>query len=135
MSRLAALLLALGIAMPAPALAQDAAIEAVIDEQIAAFQRNDLETAFGFAAPGIQSKFQNPEVFGTMVRQGYPMIWRPSRYEHLGLEEASGGEFVKTVLFEDGAGVLYEAEYRMGLTDGAWRIRGVRLRKLPDVSS
>ncbi len=135
MSRLAAFFLAVGIALPAPALAQDAAIEAVIDEQIAAFQRDDLDAAFGFAAPGIQQKFGNPEIFGQMVQQGYPMIWRPSRYEHRGLEAAGEGVFVKTVLFEDATGALYEADYLMGQTDGVWRIRGVQLRKLPGVTS
>ncbi|MEL6218930.1 MAG: DUF4864 domain-containing protein [Pseudomonadota bacterium] len=131
----AAIVVAVGVALPRPAAAQDAAIVAVIEDQLAAFQRNDLDAAFAHAAPQIQRKFGSPENFGHMVRHGYPMIWRPSRYEYRGLEEPESGFFVKTVLFEDAAGQQFEADYIMGLTEGEWRIRGVSLRKLPGVSS
>lgn len=132
---LVALAIFLAVLMGPPASAQNADIEAVIEDQIAAFQRGDLEAAFSHAAPGIQEKFGSPENFGHMVRHGYPMIWRPQRYEHRGLVEPREGFFVKTVLFEDARGMLYEADYMMGLTGGAWRIQGVSLRRLPGVSS
>lgn len=133
-----ALILAAGVLLADPARAQndtaDPAIEAVIDDQIAAFQRSDLEAAFAHASPLIQRKFGTPETFGRMVRSGYPMIWRPSRYEHRGLAAAGSGRLVKTVLFEDASGI-YEADYLMGETDGIWRIEGVSLRRLPGVTS
>ena len=133
---LTAITLTLALVAGRPALAEgpDAAIEAVIADQIAAFQRDDFEAAFGHASPGIRAKFGPPENFGTMVRQGYPMIWRPARVEY-GALETRGDSYVKTVVFEDASGMLFEADYRMALVDGAWRIRGVRLRRLPGVSS
>ncbi|MGF1444993.1 MAG: DUF4864 domain-containing protein [Pikeienuella sp.] len=139
-SLLAALMLglfALATLAPQPLRADgaaDAAIEQVIADQIAAFQRDDMAAAFAHAAPGIQSKFGSPENFGRMVRQGYPMIYRPSRVEWRGLTRHGSG-YRKTVLFEDGVGALFEADYIMALEDGAWRIRGVFLRKLPGMTS
>jgi hypothetical protein len=137
---LAAVALVLGLAMPFLGTASlaadpDAEIERVIADQIAAFQRDDLDAAFAHAAPGIQRKFGNPSNFGHMVRHGYPMIFRPSRVEWRALEALGDGVFVKTVLFEDASGALFEADYTMGLTDGVWRIRGVELRRLPGMSS
>jgi hypothetical protein len=118
-----------------PARADDgSAIRAVIEDQIAAFQRDDLDAAFAHAAPGIQAKFGDPARFGQMVRQGYPMVWRPARVEMLGLETTPRGP-TQSVLFEDGAGTLWQADYYMEEIDGRWRIAGVQIRRLPGVSS
>ena len=59
--------------------AQDAqgAIREVISDQIAAFEADDFATAFGFASPAIREMFGTPDRFGRMVREGYPMVWRP----------------------------------------------------------
>ncbi|GMG84224.1 hypothetical protein LNKW23_34390 [Paralimibaculum aggregatum] len=137
-----ALGLALALALPlAPGAsrAQDAdpnaAIERVIADQLAAFARDDFAAAFAHAAPGIQARFGSPAGFGRMVRQGYPMIYRPARVEWRALETTAGGAQVKTVLFEDAKGRLFEVDYLMGRTDGAWRIRGVQLRRLPGLAS
>lgn len=141
MRLLPALLLAFGLLAGPPlsptaaAEPENAAIEAVIADQIAAFQRDDFAAAFAHAAPGIQAKFGSPEGFGKMVRQGYPMIHRPARVEWGALRPDSRGGLVKTVLFEDARGQLFEADYFMGVTGSAWRIQGVQLRKLPGVSS
>lgn len=121
----------------APAAADptaDAAIERVIADQIAAFQRDDLTAAFAHASPRIQSQFGTPRNFGRMVQRGYPMIYRPARYEWRALAER-GGAFVKTVLFEDATGRLFEADYLMARSDGRWRIAGVSLREVPGLSS
>lgn len=138
MIRAAGLLLAaLLAAAPLTGLRADdpaAAIGAVIDDQIRAFQREDLEAAWQHAAPGIQAMFRTPETFGRMVRRGYPMIWRPSRWD-LGALVAEGDGFVQTVLFQDARGALFEADYEMTLVDGVWRIAGVTLRRLPGVAS
>src|SRR5262245_24977891 len=47
--------------------ADQAAIRQVIQSQIAAFQKDDGPTAYGYASPTIQQKFINPEVFMEMV--------------------------------------------------------------------
>ncbi len=109
-------------------------IEATIGAQIDAFQADDFAKAFTYASPKIQGIFGTAQNFGTMVRQGYPMVWRPARYEMLQLVETSSGP-VQVVLFEDAAGVLHEAGYLMALVDGVWRIAGVHIRKRPGVGT
>lgn len=118
---MAALLLATGAAQADPA-----AIRQVIDGQIAAFRAGDAERAFGFAAPGIVNLFRTPGNFAAMVRQGYPMVWRPGSVEYLGAEEA-GGAWTQDVLVTDTTGRLYTLEYTMVETPEGWRIAGVRL--------
>lgn len=120
----------------APARAGEPAdtIRAVIADQIDAFLAGDLEAAYAHASPMIQGKFPTPQIFGEMVRTGYPMIWRPRRVEMLDLTETAGGP-VQKVLVEDQAGRLYEAAYEMRLIDGRWRINGVYLRTLPAVGA
>ena len=109
-------------------------IQAVIEDQIDAFGREDLPEAFSYASPGIQGLFGTPERFGQMVRKGYPMVWRPARWEMLELESSARGP-VQVVLFEDGSGRLWEAFYYMTRVDGRWRIGGVELRRLETLGS
>ena len=52
-----------------------------ISSQIDAFKKNDFNRAYTFAAPNIQAQFPSPEVFGLMVRKGYPIIWRPKSFK------------------------------------------------------
>lgn len=53
------------------------AIRSVVEQQLAAFQQDDAETAFSFAAPEIQKQFQNAENFLRMVSMSYPAVYRP----------------------------------------------------------
>jgi hypothetical protein len=131
---LAAVLLAIALIRPVAAEEPADAIQAVIERQIAAFQRNDLAEAFGHAAPGIQAMFRTPGRFGRMVETGYPMVWRPARYRMLDLAETPGG-LVQTVLFVDRDRRFHEAAYLMREVDGVWRIAGVRLSALPGVGA
>lgn len=129
-----ALIVGAWVATPARADEPGDSIRSVIESQIAAFRANDLEGAYAFASPMIQKKFGNPQFFGQMVETGYPMIWRPSRYEMLRLEETPSG-LVQVVLFEDATGRLHEAGYLMELLDGKWRINGVHVRHRPGVGT
>jgi hypothetical protein len=118
----------------APAAADDeAAIRAVIEDQLADFQADDWAGAFEHASPGIQSIFRTPEGFGRMVRGGYPMVWRPSRVEVGPLEQGPNGP-VQIMRFRDAAGADYVAAYTMTMVDGRWRIDGVHIQRLPDAS-
>ena len=109
-------------------------IQAVISDQIAAFQANDVDRAFTHASPNIQKIFQTPKRFGQMVRQGYPMVWRPARYQWLKIVQTDSGP-VQVVLFEDQSGRLHEAGYLMQQIDGIWRINGVKLREVDGVGT
>lgn len=120
--------------VPARAQEQAQAIRDVIASQLEALSANDLERAYSHASPLIQGKFPSPEIFGRMVREGYPVIWRPSRYQMQALLQTGRGP-VQSVLLEDGAGRQFEAFYEMVPLNGVWRINGVYLRELPGVGS
>ena len=129
---LRAALAALALLLAAPAAAEDAgAIRGVIDRQLEAFQRDDWAGAFRFASPGIRSMFRTPENFGRMVRGGYAMVWRPQAVEFGELEQTPRGP-VQIVYFTDRSGARWVAAYAMEAVDGAWRIDGVQIRKLPE---
>lgn len=102
----------------------DQAIRDVISAQIEAFQGDDLDTAFSFAAPNIKQMFTTPERFGQMVRQGYPMVWRPGSVKFLWLENRDGTP-VQRVFITDRDGRSYIASYAMVMTDAGWQIEGV----------
>ena len=107
-----------------PAQAREQSIRSVINDQIAAFRADDLDAAYGHAAPGIQRLFPTPERFGTMVRRGYPMIWRPRAVEFFGLREERA-RIWQRVLITGPEGGLHVLDYEMREIDGLWRIGGV----------
>ena len=103
-----------------------AAIRQVISEQIEAFKADDFDTAFTFASPGIREMFGTPGRFGAMVREGYPMVWRPGEVRFSDLGERDG-RTVQRVLVTDAAGALFVLEYEMVPGEQGWRIDGVRV--------
>ncbi len=114
---------------PMAALADEApnpAIQAVIGDQIAAFQKDDFATAFTFASPTIQGMFQTSDSFGAMVRTGYPMVWHPGAVKYLQLRDVAGGLWQR-VMVTDPAGRLWMLDYRMVQVGGAWRIDAVQI--------
>lgn len=115
-----------------PVQAQNKDIEAVISNQIAAFQKDDFETAFTYAAPNIKQMFRTSDNFGRMVVNGYPMVHRPSDVQFQTLSENAGVQ-VQTVLIRDGVGNLFLAEYRLIPTKAGWKISGVSIIKAPGV--
>jgi len=121
-----AISLVLGLSLPARAQSDD--IVGVITSQIEAFQANDLDKAFSFASPNIKGMFGNPERFGVMVQQGYPMVWRPADVK-FGPLRTFNGRNVQTVFFTDQAGKIFEASYEMIETDQGWQINGVSLKE------
>lgn len=118
-------------ALPAAAqLVRDPAIEATIQNQFDAFLRDDVGTAFSFASPGIKGLFRTPENFGTMVREGYPMVWRPAEVQYLELRDVAG-QLWQRVRVTDQAGRVHLLDYQMIQTPDGWQINGVQI--LPSV--
>lgn len=124
--------LALAVLLAAPLRAEPAAeaVQGVISDQIEAFLADDVAGAFDFASPGIRGIFGTPERFGQMVRNGYPMVWRPGELRYLGIE-GTGDRRRQVVEITDRAGQLHRLEYSMVQTDEGWRIDGVRLLPAP----
>jgi hypothetical protein len=109
-------------------------VETVIRDQVAAFQIDDFAGAFTFASPTIRGIFQTPETFGAMVREGYPMVWRPSDLRFAQRMER-GGRVYQTIVATDASGVPHRLEYEMIPTDDGWKINGVRLLTAPQVGA
>lgn len=131
------LFLGLLAAGPVAVVAQNSpsqAIEKTISDQIAAFQADDFVTAFDYASPSIQGIFQTPDRFGAMVRNGYPMVWRPSDVRFGELREI-GGALWQKVIVQDAQGATHVLDYRMQQIDGVWRISGVQILPSPDVAA
>lgn len=126
---------ALGAALaPVRAMANEDGLQATILDQIDAFRADDFVRAFDFASPTIRSIFQTPERFGQMVRNGYPMVWRPDRVQMLD-SRVEGGVPHQRVLVTDAEGRAHVLDYEMIETPDGWRINGVTLERAPGVGA
>ncbi len=104
-----------------------AAVRVVIENQIAAFQRDDGVEAFSYASPTVQDIFGNPENFMRMVRNGYRPVYRPRQvfFQEAVLHQ---GQLVQALLVTDQEGEVVLALYTMEQQpDGSWRIGSVVL--------
>jgi hypothetical protein len=110
--------------------APDPAIQSTISRQFDAFMKDDVDTAFSFASPTIKGIFGTSDRFGEMVRNGYPMVWRPSDVTFLELREISGALWQR-VMVTDQAGRTHMLDYQMIETADGWQINAVQL--LPSV--
>ena len=90
--------------------------------QLAAFVAEDAELAFSYAAPNIRSLFQTPERFMAMVRQGYPVVYRPAALLFL-TPKALDAAVVQPVQMRDSSGKSWLAMYTLQRqTDASWLI-------------
>ena len=119
---------AMAMAKEAPVTAADArAVRGIIESQLDAFSRDDPVRAFSFAAPPIRRMFETPERFMAMVRQAYPVVYRPASVTFL-KPERIGGATIQGVQMTDSDGAPWLALYRMTRqADKSWRIGGVEL--------
>lgn len=115
-------------------LPPEAGIEATITAQIDAFLNDDFAEAFSYASPNIQGMFGNSDRFGQMVRNGYPMVWRPGDVKYLELRDISGSLWQK-VLIRDQQGGTHVLDYQMIQTSEGWKINGVQILRMPGVSA
>jgi hypothetical protein len=125
------LLLAFLIGSIALARAADdvAAAQSVIRSQEQALGRDDAATAYSFAAPAIQSLFQNPEVFMRMVRNGYAPVYRHRSFD-FGAAKILDGKVVQEVHIVDADGVAWDALYTLEpQSDGSLKISACVLTK------
>ena len=119
--------LTLGLAVSVAAKdANQTAIEAIITDQIAAFQADDFPRAFSFASPTIKGLFGTPQNFGAMVQRGYPMVYRPHAVRILELRELDG-RLWQRVMVTDQAGTTHLLDYQVVETPEGWQINAVQL--------
>jgi Domain of unknown function (DUF4864) len=136
--RLAALLFAVTLALPGmialPATAQEGPIQETIKSQIDAFKADDFARAFTFASPNIKGLFGTPENFGAMVKNGYPMVYRPAEVEMGELREVAGNLWQRVRII-DQAGAGWFLDYMMVETPEGWQINAVQIMPAPDVGA
>jgi Domain of unknown function (DUF4864) len=128
--RLAAFFTVLFLALPAAA--QEGPIRNTIQSQIEAFQADDFARAFTFASPTIKGIFGTPENFGAMVKQGYPMVYRPAEVQMMDLREVAGNLWQR-VRITDQAGAGWYLDYMMVETADGWQINAVQILPAPDI--
>lgn len=110
------------------------AIEDVITQQLQAFNDRDIETAWTFASPMIQGMFGTAGRFGTMVQQGYPMVWDNSEAAFLEAEPM-GGQIIQKVFVRDPTGAGWVLSYAMIQTPDGWKINGVSIEPAPELAA
>lgn len=117
-----------------PANAQEAPIQETIQSQIQALQADDFAGAFSYASPTIKGMFGTPENFGAMVKQGYPMVYRPAEVQMMDLREVAGNLWQR-VRITDQAGAGWYLDYMMVETAEGWQINAVQILPAPDVGA
>ena len=111
-----------GVAAPVDA-GEQAALQAVVTQQIDAFNRDDGAAAIGFAAPSIKDKFTDAKTFLDMVHKGYAPLLHARKIDFGAVTETpTGPAQAVTIIAADGA--LWRGLYTFEQVDGAWRISG-----------
>ena len=129
--RIAALVVALTIALsPLVARADDvAAAQSVIRAQEQAFVHDDATAAYSYAAPAIQQIFPAPDIFMSMVQNGYAPVYRHKSFE-FGDSKTEGDSVAQRVHIIDANGEAWEALYTLEQqADGSYKITGCSLLK------
>jgi hypothetical protein len=114
---------------PAPAPFNNP-IQAVIQNQISAFQTDNFDVAFSYAAPNIQRAFGNSRRFAQMIVNSFPMVWRPAEVQYLKLTR-SGPYALQRVMITDQQNTLHILLYQLVPINQDWRISGVEILAMP----
>ena len=100
------------------------AVQAVVQSQLAAFAKDDADKAFSYAAPQLRKTIGNASAFMAMVKNSYPVVYRPASVAFL-KAEGSGDDIVQKVQMLDASGTSYLAVYSLQRQkDKTWRISG-----------
>jgi len=101
--------------------------QAVIADQLDAFQQKDYDRAFSHAAPTIRQIFKNSDNFINMVRGGYSVLYNPDRYI-FGRNFNVDGTIHQEIIATDASGKQWQAIYTLRQQeDGSWKITGVKM--------
>ncbi|MDF2180520.1 DUF4864 domain-containing protein [Neptuniibacter sp. CAU 1671] len=104
------------------------AARATISGQIAAFLKNDNETAYSYAAPIIKQQFPNVEIFMLMVVHGFQPVWKPKNYAFGKAIQIGPEEIMQQVFLTGPDGKPYEALYTLTKQkEGDYKISAVRI--------
>jgi len=114
-----------------PMALHDRDIRQIIEAQIAAFHRDDDETAFAFAAPALKAQFGEAQIFMRMVRAHYRPVYMAAQVSFTGKARAVADRpetRLQIVHLVDDRGTGHKARYMMEKQpDGSWKIAGCQL--------
>ena len=106
-----------------------AAAQGVIRAQEQAFVRGDAAAAYSYAAPAIRELFPTPDIFMSMVQDGYAPVYRHKSFE-FGDSKCEGNSISQRVHIVDADGEAWEALYTLEQqSDGSYEITGCSLLK------
>ena len=113
-----------------------AEFQRIITAQITAFRADDGPAAYDFAAPVVQNIFPTPEIFMTMVKQGYPQVYRPQSFNFTEALIDPMGRPAQKMIVVGPDGKSYVALYSMEKQpDGTWRIAGCTMLEIPGLDA
>jgi Domain of unknown function (DUF4864) len=127
------IVLGLMVLLPRSAHADDAelltAARAVIEAQIAAFQRDDGFAAYSYTAPEVQTNYRSAEGFLRNVRTSFPAVYRPRSYSFQTGQVSSDGLIVQRLDVVGPDGTFWLAEFFLRDLGGEVKIGGCRLTR------
>ncbi len=104
--------------------ADEKAVRTVIEGQLAALAKDDASKAFSFAAPNVREAVGSPARFMAMVRNDYPVVYRPASVAFL-KPESKGEQVIQRVQMTDASGDAWLAVYSLQRQKNkSWRITG-----------
>ena len=133
MRALSAVLLLSAALLTAPlqARAEDpiATTQQIIEGQINAFLKDDPDTAYSYAAPGIKALFPDKNVFFAMVKKSYEPVYHPGNYAFGRSRSIDNGALIyHEVLISGRDGKDWTAIYQVARQpDGSFKINGVQI--------
>ena len=120
-----ALLASVAPAHAAPFTAADEkSVHAVVEGQLGAFERDDASKAFAYAAPNVREAVGTAANFMAMVRNSYPVVYRPASVGFL-KPEGRNDLAIQRVQMTDASGDSWLAIYSLERQKNkSWRITG-----------
>ena len=104
-------------------------VQGTVRAQLAAFAVDDAEQAFSYAAPDIRALFQTPENFMAMVKESYPVVYRPANFSFL-KPRVEDGVVLQPVQMLDSNGRSWIAFYTLvSHASGKWLIHSCVLKR------
>lgn len=101
--------------------ADEQAVRATVQGQLAAFAADDANKAFSYAAPNVREAVGTAANFMAMVRNGYPVVYRPASVAFL-KPDMKDGQVIQRVQMVDTRGDAWLAVYTLERAGKSWLI-------------
>ncbi|MGV3651380.1 MAG: DUF4864 domain-containing protein [Devosia sp.] len=109
---------------------EEAAWQAVVGAQIAAFRDRDAEAAFGYAGAAFQQTYPSADLFFVVIMgSGYAPIMDSRSHSFGRFVKTSETEVVQEVQLVAPDRSIFTAAYQLKLEEAGWRVQGVALRR------